>query len=361
MKLLYGINTNGQGHINRSRIFIEELIKDGHEVHVLFTGKKPPEYAFNLAPTTFFKTGPIDIYKDNKLSYSKSLQVNIVNIGNLTKNRRDILELAEEEKYDAILTDFEPMTSFIGKILKLPVICIDHQHSVFHPAKEEAPAKQYYKLGLKFAMRVMMPYFTHCFSIDFVDKIETVDNMTLFPLVWKPEFNNYPITIADHYLVYLARYNKQKMLKVLEAFPETKFIIYGFNSNETIGNVTFKYTSREEFIQDLASCKGVISNGGFSLSWECCLLHKMLWMIPHPNNYEQFTNAYRLEKMNRAFVSEELTKEDMQNFLLQATKQNYRPEFDLPVLLPSTLIEMVYTQLHAQIAEIKKESKKRRN
>ncbi|NHJ31862.1 MAG: hypothetical protein FK732_03275, partial [Asgard group archaeon] len=38
MKLLYGINTNGQGHINRSRIFISELIADGHEVHVFLSG-----------------------------------------------------------------------------------------------------------------------------------------------------------------------------------------------------------------------------------------------------------------------------------------------------------------------------------
>ncbi|MFW9923068.1 MAG: glycosyltransferase family protein [Candidatus Thorarchaeota archaeon] len=361
MKILYGINTNGQGHINRARIFIEELIKDGHEVQVLLTGKKPPEYAFNLVPVTYFKTGPIDIYKDNKLSYSKSLQVNIVNIGNLTKNRRDILELVEEENYDALFTDFEPMTSFIGKVLKKPVICIDHQHSAFHPANEEAPAKQYYKLGLKFAMKVMVPYFSHCFSIDFVDKIETVDNMTLFPLVWKPEFNNYQITVADHYLVYLARYNKQKMMKVLEAFPETKFIVYGFNLNETIGNVVFKSTSREEFLKDLASCKGVISNGGFSLSWECCLLHKVLWMIPHPNNYEQYTNAYRLQKMKRAFVSEDLTKENMNEFFTEAKKQNFKPAFDLPVLLPSALLDMVYTQLNYQLESKKKENKKRRN
>ncbi|MHA1558122.1 MAG: glycosyltransferase family protein, partial [Candidatus Heimdallarchaeota archaeon] len=38
MKVLYGINTNGQGHINRSRVFVNELMNDGHEVQVLFSG-----------------------------------------------------------------------------------------------------------------------------------------------------------------------------------------------------------------------------------------------------------------------------------------------------------------------------------
>ena len=67
MKLLYGINTNGQGHINRSRIFISELIADGHEVHVFLSGKQPPKYAYELADRVFFKTGPFDIYQDNKV------------------------------------------------------------------------------------------------------------------------------------------------------------------------------------------------------------------------------------------------------------------------------------------------------
>ena len=54
MKVLYGMSSNGQGHINRSRIFIQQLIKDGHEVHILLAGKRPPQYAYEVVERTPF-------------------------------------------------------------------------------------------------------------------------------------------------------------------------------------------------------------------------------------------------------------------------------------------------------------------
>ena len=342
MKILYGINTNGQGHINRSRIFINHLQKDGHEVQILFAGKVPPDYAYELAPISYYKLGPIDIYTDHKVDYPKTFQVLISNLGKMTKNRRDILDIATKEDYDVIFTDFENMTSVIGRILKKPTICIDHQHSAFHPANDEAPAKPAIKLGLKFGIRLMVPYYSHCYAIDFAEKIERVDDFTLFPLIWKPEFDNYKITLGDHYLVYLARYDSEKMIKTLLDFPDEKFIVYGFDGQENIKNITFKKTSREQFLQDLVSCKAVIANAGFSLAWEACILNKMLWTIPHNNNYEQLTNAYRLKQLDRAYVTETLSKNDMNYFINHTKKRDYIPEVNLPVLSPKILMDKVY-------------------
>lgn len=361
MKILYGVNSNGQGHINRARVFINELQKDGHDVHVLFSGKQPPEYAYEIAPTAFYKLGPIDVYKDHKVDLSKTLQVNLGRLGKLTRNRRDLLELAEQEDYEVIFTDFEPTASVVGRILNKVVINIDHQHSAFHPANEEAPAKNSLKMNLKFAMRIMLPYYSHSFSLDFVPEISTVEDMTLFPLIWKPEFDRYKMKLGEHVLVYLARYNKDKMIKELTKIKDTTFKVYGFNYDDTINNVEMKKTEREGFIRDLTSAKFIITNGGFSLGWECCLANKLIWMIPHANNYEQLTNAYRLQKLGRAFVTEELTTEDMQEFEKQAEKIDYTPEINLPILPASVLMEQAYRQIayHAEEQENKKRVKKR--
>ncbi|HUU79786.1 MAG TPA: glycosyltransferase family protein [candidate division Zixibacteria bacterium] len=345
MKILYGINTNGQGHINRARIFIDKLQNDGHEVHILFVGKEPPAYAYELAPVSYYKFGPIDIYNDHKLDYSKTFQVLLTNLGKMTKNRRDILDVASKEDFDVIFTDFENMTSVIGRVLKKPTICIDHQHSAFHPSSEEAPAKPALKLGLKFGIRLMVPYYSHCFAIDFTEKIDRVDDFTLFPLIWKPEFDNYKITTSNHYLVYLARYDKDKMIKNLLAFPDDTFIIYGFNTEEVIKNIIFKKTSREEFLKDIVACKAIIANAGFSLAWEACLLNKMIWVIPHSNNYEQITNAYRLNKLDRAFVTDKLTENEIKYFLSHTEKQNYQPKVKLPIISPDVLMDQVYSQI----------------
>ena len=93
MKVLYGINTNGQGHINRSSVVISQLIKDGHEVHVLLSGKKPPIYAFDLSPNVFYRPGPIDFYKDNKVLIGKSVMSNFGRYAEFAKIIKEIVEL----------------------------------------------------------------------------------------------------------------------------------------------------------------------------------------------------------------------------------------------------------------------------
>ncbi len=359
MKVLYGINTNGQGHINRSRVFIKELMKDGHEVQVLFSGKKPPKYAYDIAPVAFYRLGPIDMYKDNKVDVSKTLQVNLGAMGKLTRNRRDLLDIVNSEEYDVIFTDFEPTSSVVGKILKKPVVCIDHQHSIFHPANEEAPAKHVLKSGMKFAIRIMLPYYSHCFSIDFVNEIKVVDNHSLYPLIWKSEFNNLKITYEKHNLVYLARYDKNEIIKVLTAFPDETFYVYGFNIDEKINNIIFKKTSRDGFLQDLISCRSVIGNAGFNLGWEASIAKKNIWMIPHSNNFEQLSNAYRLKKINRAFVTDSLTKNEMRYFLTKSEKNDFKPTVEIPILQPSILMKEVYEFLN-NYKESDKKSRKRK-
>ncbi len=356
MKILYGINTNGQGHINRSRVIINELMKDGHEVHVLFSGKEPPKYAYDIAPVAFYRLGPIDMYKDNKVDVSKTLQVNLGSMCKLTRSRRDLLEITNAEKYDVIFTDFEPTSSVVGRILKKPVVCIDHQQSLFHPANDEAPAKNILKMGMKFAIRIMAPYFSHCFSIDFVNKIQAVDNHSLFPLIWKSEFNDLKITYEKHNLVYLARCDKDEIIKVLSTFPGEIFYVYGFNINEKCNNVFFKKTSRDGFLKDLTSCKNVIGNAGFNLAWEACIAKKNIWMIPHTNNFEQLSNAHRLKNLSRAFVSDSLTKNEMRCFLSKSEENDFKPTVEIPILQPSILMKEVYEFLN----NYKEPDKKRR-
>ena len=73
--------------------------------------------------------------------------------------------------------------------------------------------------------------------------------------------------------------------------------VYGFNRGEHHGNVILKTFSEDGFIDDLASCKGVICNGGFSLISEAVYLKKPVCSIPIQNQFEQFVNAAYIEKL----------------------------------------------------------------
>jgi uncharacterized protein (TIGR00661 family) len=43
MKILYGIQATGNGHISRSTEIIKELKKFGHEINIILSGRDPKE------------------------------------------------------------------------------------------------------------------------------------------------------------------------------------------------------------------------------------------------------------------------------------------------------------------------------
>lgn len=94
-----------------------------------------------------------------------------------------------------------------------------------------------------------------------------------------------------------------------------KFFVYGFNKSEEHGNVILKPFSEAGFIEDLASAKAVIANGGFSLISECVYLHKPVCSIPIQNQFEQFVNASYIEKLGYGRHFNEFHPDSLKAFL----------------------------------------------
>jgi uncharacterized protein (TIGR00661 family) len=339
------MSSNGQGHINRSRVFINQLIKDGHEVHILLVGKKPPQYAYEIVPRTLYVPGPIDLYKDNKLDFGKTFHYNFGNLNYFFEYRHDLVELFRKENYDLFISDLENYTCYVGKKLNRPVICINRQHAIFHHYSVHAPGKAHEKLSLRLAYALLQPFYLHSYSIDFTHEIQTYENETLFPLIWKPELDNFDITLEDHITVYLPWYSSEKLIDLFTQFPNETFYVYGFNENKKVKNIVFKKTSRDGFLADLVSCKAVIGNAGFNLCWEVCLLNKFIWSIPFLSQFEQVTNAYRLEQLGHAFVSQKIDKKNLSGFLAWIKSEDYQPKSNITVLQPSDLLNHVYNLL----------------
>ena len=44
MKIFYGVQGTGNGHITRARIMAKELYADGHEIQFQFTGRAEDQY-----------------------------------------------------------------------------------------------------------------------------------------------------------------------------------------------------------------------------------------------------------------------------------------------------------------------------
>ncbi len=283
MRILYGVQATGNGHISRSREVVTALKQVGHDVHVIFSGREPEQ----LWDVQAFI--PFSAYKGLTFAFAHGKIKYLQTIKNLSPIQffQDIAHW-DTESFDLVITDFEPISARIAKRLNIPSIGIGHQYAFQYPiplAKRDplallvlkyfAPAD--YSLGLHWH------HFGHAILPPIVPRIPSGGNRS----------------IPDKILVYLPFEEIQEAKQLLLQFPDYTFYYYAaVNTPEDFGNVHLRPFNREKFINDLLTCEGVISNAGFELASEALHLGKKLLVRPLAGQMEQLSNALVLEQLH---------------------------------------------------------------
>jgi UDP:flavonoid glycosyltransferase YjiC (YdhE family) len=251
MRIFYGVQGTGNGHITRARVMAKELYAAGIEVTFQFTGRPADKY-FDM-----------DIFNGYQLRTGLTF--------NTDKGQVNYLKTACEAKpitfikdvksldlsgYDLVISDFEPVTAWAAKNQKKPVLGIGHQYAFNHNI---------------------------------------------------PRAGSDPI--ADQVMKYFAPANRgvglhwhhfgQPILPPIIDTPETpKSII----KNKIIVYLPFDHIvcnplSRAGFQKDLYDSSGIISNAGFELASEALQLGKKILAKPLHAQMEQISNAAALQQL----------------------------------------------------------------
>ena len=114
--------------------------------------------------------------------------------------------------------------------------------------------------------------------------------------------------------------DSSELLEVFTKFKDQTFIIYGYDKAEQKDNCIFKKRSTENFLSDLAHCRGVIASAGFSLLSECLYMRKKMLLMPVANQYEQIINAHYTEKFGLGIATENLNVQAVHRFFGELNK-----------------------------------------
>ncbi|CAF4386502.1 unnamed protein product, partial [Adineta steineri] len=147
-------------------------------------------------------------------------------------------------------------------------------------------------------------------------------NTTLVPPILRQSIidaKTIPAEQGEHFLVYQSSKSDTSLIDTLQAFGE-KCIIYGLGREEKIGNLEFKGFSEQGFVDDLASAKGVIANGGLSLMNEAISLQRPFFSVPVENQYEQVLNAWYLEKLEYGIFADKIEVEALKKWVQNIPK-----------------------------------------
>ncbi len=322
MKVLYGVQGTGNGHITRARVMSKYLAEKSIDVTYLFSGREKSQF-FEMECFGDF------LHRDGFTFITQAGQVNYLKTAlhnNIFRFIHDVRQL-ELDQYDLIISDFEPVTSWAAKLQSKPVLGLGHQYAFHHQVpidganclattimKNFAPATV--SVGLHwhhFGQRILPPI------ID--NHLQSEDNED------------------GHILVYLPFEDQSIVTELLSACPEKHFVQYSPElENAEQGNVSLRKTSHTGFKKDLARASAVICNAGFELVSECLNMGLPLLVKPLHKQMEQISNAAALVQLGYASSTQQLDKEIIRNWI-DSDKQ--APNISIPNV-GKTLSEWIY-------------------
>lgn len=286
MRILYGVQATGNGHITRARTMLPALQQAGIEVDFLFSGRRP-EALFDMALFGDYRVrrGFTFITQAGKVR-----PLATVADAGLRTFWHDVRAL-DVSAYDWVLTDFEPVSAWAARRCGVPALGLAHQYALCHrlPGTEGA-------FWLPAALKLFAPA-THLLGIHWHHFGQAI----LPPLISVSA--NTPVSDQGFVLVYLPFEELKEVMAWLKPFKHACFRIYtSVKQPEVHGHLSLHPLSRETFPLDLANCSGIICNTGFGLCSEALVLGKKILTKPLRNQIEQTSNAQVLSAMGRAMV-----------------------------------------------------------
>ncbi|MCG2634482.1 MAG: glycosyltransferase [Gammaproteobacteria bacterium] len=289
MKILYGVQATGNGHITRARVMAPALANENVDVDWLFSGRAPEAY-FDMDSFGPHQTRPgLTLFTHRgKLKYWTTATRN-----RLTRFCSDTRAL-DLTPYDMVLTDFEPITAWAAKQQKAPCVGLAHQYAFHYPIPRAGENWVGRRVMRNFApVSQAMGIHWHHF------------NQPILPPIIDTQTKNEGCDSGV--LVYLTAQAPEELTALFHQFPQQPFQVYApVAETRTLGNVTFRPFSRDGFQAHLRSCYGVICNTGFELISEVLHLGKRLYTLPTRGHMEQLSNAAALRRLGLVKTRDEL-------------------------------------------------------
>jgi uncharacterized protein (TIGR00661 family) len=309
LKILYGVQGTGNGHISRARAMARALQAHPElKVQWLFSGRSP-EKLFSMEPfgDYWWREGLTFVHRNGKIDQLATAR-------QLSPRQlfSDVQELPVKD-FDLVITDFEPVTAWAAKRAGVASLGLGHQYAFNYaiPAprfnwmaraimRAFAPAKS--SLGMHWY------HFGH----------------PILPPIARPHGT---ASDGEHILVYLPFEHHEVLVRELARLPY-HFIVYGAPIDlPTANNVELKAPSIDGFQQDVADARAVICNSGFELIAETLTLGKPILTRPLSGQFEQEANARALSELQLAQV---VPKIDAQSIGAWLDKQPVGVRIDWP-------------------------------
>jgi uncharacterized protein (TIGR00661 family) len=295
MKVLFGVQSEGNGHMVQALSIKDYLKTRNYEIGPAFVAKKKKGLASFF--TDEFETVEYEgfdfVFGDNgKVVIWKTILKNIYELPKFVYSFYKIYKTIKQQKPDIIVNFYEPLVGLSALLFpEIKYISFGHQYAMtldMYPKIEGFYIQKMFLTLINYitsirAQKVALSYY------EFND-----DKVIACPPILRKETYIKSEDKQDFVLVYLMN---EDMLPDLidEAIrnPDIKLECFTKLTKEFIcpRNLKVYNLNGKLFQEKMKVCKAVICSGGFETSSEAILHNKPLLMIPLPNHFEQYANC----------------------------------------------------------------------
>lgn len=338
MKIFYGVQGTGNGHLSRARAMAHELSKyPDVEVNWLFSGRQRQAY-FDM-----------DMFGDFQCQTGLTFHSHAGRIQPLkTASKARLIRLWKDirspdlSSYDLVISDYEPITARAARHQKVRSVGIGHQYAFCHQVPERGGNLLTRAIMQKFApVDVPVGLHWHHFDQPVLPPIVDLDD----DLVAQGD-------TANNVLVYLPFEDQSSLLPLFRQFQQFQFYVYGPNlAWRDERNVHTRPPSRDGFQHDLVNSQWVICNSGFELISEALQLGKHVLAKPLNGQMEQLSNAAALEQLGYATIEERIDYSSL-DFWFSCELSLVRPNYPN---VAGALADWIHQGCHDSVASLSRQ------
>jgi uncharacterized protein (TIGR00661 family) len=300
MRILYAVHGYGRGHATRTLAVLPELAR--HHTLLCLAGGDAytaiwPDFPVVRIPTLRFAYVP----GTGRVSNWQTLRRNLPALLDLVCRGpvfETVRQVVREFAPDVIISDAEAWSHQVAADLKIPRISFDHIGLMAYcrPDVEwlDRPVAWFNAFAYRWLMgkpdRVLVSSF-------YPVRPRRPDVKVVGPLLRQVVREQIPRR-GDHLLAYFNQGNDQLRPPILDALAGAgpAVHVYGSDRRGQEGSLTFLPLSNLPFLEDLASCRAVISTAGNQLIGEALYLGKPVCVLPE-SCAEQRLNAAAVERL----------------------------------------------------------------
>lgn len=317
MRVLYGVNGEGMGHATRSQVVIDTLL-ERHDVRVVASGA-----AFNYLrerlPRVDEVFGPSFAMEQGEIKRWATLRQNMMGAPQELPNTvKHWMSVVKEWQPEVVVTDFEPLAGIYARASRTPLVCVDNIHMLDrckHGPEIVGDQREDFVLA-RAVTRAMVPNAGDYIITTFFSPPLAKGRTVLVPSILRPEVVSAEVETGDHLVVYSSGSDELMATLKDSGVPCRVYGMRGGPEEGSVdGNLELRPRSTDGFLEDLRTCRGVITGGGFSLLSEAVYLGKPVLSVPLHGQFEQFMNARYLASDGYGLCALEVTAEVLDEFV----------------------------------------------